>query len=195
MDLARQPEPLGEVAAALLLAGRVARGGHQRRGLAQRPKQVALAVGELEAAAAAIGADHSVAATGGAHRGADERGDPEHRAYSGWTHRSMSSETTTTLSSRAPAGRSACRRASAGARRAGERGAVRADGAHPAPGGVGHEDRRPAHRRQPADRLADPVVELGGAHVGVDVGEQLDEHLERLDPGEQRRGPIRRRRR
>ena len=60
VDLAREVEPLAERASALLLAGHVARGRHQRGGLAERPQQVALAVGELESPAAAIGADHPV---------------------------------------------------------------------------------------------------------------------------------------
>ena len=51
MDLARELEPLAEAARALLLAGGVARGGHERGGLAQRPEQMALAVGELKAPA------------------------------------------------------------------------------------------------------------------------------------------------
>ena len=61
-----------------------------------------------------------------------------------------------------------------------------ADRKRPAPGQVGHEDRGPAHRRQPADRLADAVIELRRGGVGLQVGQQLDEHLQRLDAGEQR---------
>ena len=77
VDLAREVEPLAEPARALLLAGGVARGGDERRGLAERPQQVALAVGELEPAAAAVGADHAVGAAAGAQRRAHERRDPE----------------------------------------------------------------------------------------------------------------------
>jgi hypothetical protein len=50
------------------------------------------------------------------------------------------------------------------------------------------EDRRAPHRRQPADRLADAVVELGRGGVCIDAREQLDEHLERLDTGKQAGG-------
>jgi hypothetical protein len=60
VDLARQVQPLAQPPGALLLAGRVARSRDQRGGLAERPQQVALAVGELEAAAAAVSADHAV---------------------------------------------------------------------------------------------------------------------------------------
>ena len=75
VNLPGQLEPLAEVARALLLAGRVAGRGHERRGLAERPQQMALAVGELESAAAAVGADHPVGAARSAHRRADQRRD------------------------------------------------------------------------------------------------------------------------
>ena len=77
VDLAGQLEALAQSPRALLLAGGVAGGGDQRRRLAQRPQQMALAVGQLEAAAAAVGADHAVGVAGRAQRRAHERRDPE----------------------------------------------------------------------------------------------------------------------
>src|SRR5207248_11422656 len=68
VDLARQVEPFAETSRALLLPSDVARGGHQRGGLAERPQQVALTVGELERSPAPIGADNAVRAAGGAQR-------------------------------------------------------------------------------------------------------------------------------
>src|SRR5581483_6783637 len=50
---------------------------------------------------------------------------------------------------------------------------------------VGHEDRGSAHRGEPANGLADTVIELRRGGVDVDVGEQVDEHLKRLDAGKQ----------
>ena len=189
MDLARELEPLAEAARALLLAGRVARRRDERRRLAERPQQVALAVGELEAPAAAVGADHAVGAAGGAQRRAHERRDPEHLGVLR-RHRlldPLGDDHHLVLEQRALRDRRVDERR-AQRRELRERRPVRADRADPAARGVGHEDRRAAHRRQPADRLADPVVELGRRRLGVDVGEQLDEHLERLDAREQRRG-------
>ena len=77
MDLAGEVEALAESASAFLLPSDVAGGRHERGGLAERPQQVALAVGELESPAAAVGADHAVGVATRAERGAHERGDPE----------------------------------------------------------------------------------------------------------------------
>ena len=58
---------------------------------------------------------------------------------------------------------------------------VRAGGAYPAPRGVVAEDHRSAHPREAADRLAQPVVEVGARRVALGLREHLDEQLERLD--------------
>ena len=187
VNLARQIEPLAEAAVALLLTGRVARRGHQCGRLAERPQQVAFAVGELEPPAAAIGADHPIGATGRAQRRTHQCGDPEqlrvlgrHLGLDPVGHHHHPVLVQRPLGDR----RVDQRRAQRPQLR--ERGPVGADRPHPPTARVGHEDRRPAHRGQPADRLADSVIELGGGGVGVEVGQQLDEHLERLDAGKQR---------
>ena len=77
VDLAREVEALAEPPRALLLARDVARRRDQRGGLAERPQQMALAVGELEPPAAAVGADHPVGVAARAQRRAHERRDPE----------------------------------------------------------------------------------------------------------------------
>ena len=146
---------------------------------------MALAVGELEAPAATVGADHPVRAAGGAHRRAHERGDAEHLRVVSRDRLldPLGDDDHLILTQRALRDRGVDERR-AKRRELRKRGAVGTDRADPPARRVGHEDRRAAHRRQPADRLADAVVELGRGGVGVDLGQQLDEHLERLDPGE-----------
>ena len=187
MDLARQLEPLAEPAVSLLLAGRVARGRDERGRLAERPQQVALTVGELEAPTAAVRADHAVGAARGAHRGAHERRDPQHLRVVGRYRLldSLRDHDHLVLEQRALRDRSVDERR-AQRRELRERRAVCSDRADPPSCSVRHEDRRAAHRRQPADRLADAVVELSRGGLGVDLRQQLGEHLERLDTGEQR---------
>ena len=191
VDLARQLEPLGQAPRPLLLARHVARRRDQRGRLPERPQQVPLAVGELEPPAAAVGADHPVRAPRRAQRRAHERRDPEQLGVLGrdLLLDPLGDHDHLVLEQRALRDRRVDERR-AQRRQLLERGPVRADRAHAPAVGVGHEDRRPPHRRQPADRLADPVVELGRRRLHVDVGEQLDEHLERLDAGEQRRRAV-----
>ena len=185
----RSPRP----ARLLLLRGRDPGGRDERGGLAERPQQVAFAVAQLEPAATAVGADHAIGRPGRRHRRADERRDPQRLSVIGGKQPGRSPPRRRSPGRRAaPSARSAWRAASAAGRELRRRRPVGSDRAHPPALGVRHEDRRAPHRRQPADRLADPVVEFGRGRVGIDLGEQLDEDLERLDPREQRRGAARR---
>src|SRR5581483_7815829 len=68
MDLSRQIKTLAQAAGLFLLPGGVAGGGDESGGLAERPKEVALSVRELEAAPSAVSADHPVRAPGRAQR-------------------------------------------------------------------------------------------------------------------------------
>ena len=162
VDLAREVDPLLELARGLGLGGDDPRHRGQRRRLAERPQQVALGVVERRLGQQPVGEDHADRAPGGApsarRRAAPARGTaPRTRREPG---RATSPTISTTRSSRsacaaigadstvtwAPAN---CSRSSpcAPAARTRRLAAVVA------------EDDRPAHPRQPADGLAQAVVE------------------------------------
>ena len=73
VDLAREVDAGLQQARAALLAGRDADARGQRGGLAERPHRVALRLGQLEAAPAAVGEDHAQPAPAGRDRRAGQR--------------------------------------------------------------------------------------------------------------------------
>ena len=77
VHLARELDALVEAPRALLLASGDARARREGGELAERPHGVALVVGELEAAASAVGEDHPEPAVGSGQRRAGEGGDLE----------------------------------------------------------------------------------------------------------------------
>ena len=184
VDLAGELDPLVELARALVLAGGPLDARRERGEAAEREHRLALLGGELEAAAAAVGEDHPEPAAAGRDRRAGDRGDPGEARVA---RRHLALEVLRggdhpVLGQRALSDRRLVERAlDLAEQRLVD--AVRADRAHRAGRGVVEQQPGALHRRQPAERLADVVVELAGLGRGVELGDQAGEDLDRLGMG------------
>ena len=171
VHLAREVDPLLQLARASLLEGRVARGLGQRGGLAERPEQVALLVGQ-RAPRAAVGEDHAAPAPARRERAADERRVVEQVAE-GLGHLARDRLGVhldhAVLLERLARDRRRLH-GHARVREAVEVEPVCARGAHAPVRLVVAEDHRAVHRREPADRLAERRVEAVGGPVGLRRG-------------------------
>ena len=183
VDVPRQVDARLEQPRARLLARGDPGAGRQRGGLAERPHRVALLLGELEAGAAAVGEDHAQPAPAGRDRRAGERLDTAQQARSGAAPSAPARRSPRPRGPRpGPPGRWASPRACRRPRRT-DRAPPR--GCPPAPPVGAHRRRaagRPAQRREAADRGAEAVVDApvgrSGRRRGVQLRQQLDDHVE-----------------
>ena len=183
VDLAGEVDPGLEQPRAALLVGRDAHARGERRRLADRPHGAALVVVQLERLAAAVREDHAEPAAAGRHGGARERGQlgevgvaGRHPALEviGHLHHPVLGE-----------GHLGDRRLLEAPVHAREQVRVEPVAAHgdhePARLVVEHQPGAP-HRRLAAERLAEAVVEAAaaGPRALVELGDQLDDHVERV---------------
>ena len=181
VDLARQVDARLEQSRLPLGVGGDPDAGRQRGGLAEGPHRLPLVVGELELLAPAVGEDHSQGAPAGGHGGARERGElvevrvarrhPLLQALGDLHHAVLRQRHLRD------------RRLLEAAVYAGQQVGIESVAPHghhePAALVVEHQPGA-SHRRLPAERHAEPVVEALAVRSRplVHAGDELDDHVE-----------------
>ena len=183
VDLADKVDPLRQAPRGLALDRRLLDARRQRRELAERPHRLALVGGQLELAAAAVGEDDAEPPSPGGDGGAGDGRDPGEACIA---RRQLLLEPLRCLDDlvggQGPLRDRGLVEGPLDTRQEAGIDAVAADGADDPQRGVVEIEPGPFHRREPADRLAEAVVELADLGARVDLRQKTDENVHRVGP-------------
>ncbi len=182
VDLAREVDPLLQLAALLVVRGDLAGDRCHRDRLTERPQQMSLVVVHLRQARFALGHHNTDVATRGGHRRADDAHAREQLAHVRRHLEVLGAEDLqhTVLDERPPRGRHRVDRHEQ-VRELLQLDAVSPHRAYASPRAVVAHEHRALHRREAADRLAQAAEERVRRRALADTREQVGHHLEHLD--------------